>query len=138
MAALSNITSLSAGLLVNQILSGDAGLLTITSRIFHVIAEQGASLPYVCYRRASLDDVAVKGAAGADMCAIEIDCYASTYAGSIELAEAVRAALDNVQGTYTDNSGRKLIARSIRLTDSEEGWADDSYFQSLIFTVRIN
>ena len=69
---------------------------------------------------------------GADKVQIAINCYSKTYEGSIELAEAVRAALDNVQG---EKSG--LAMRSCYLSDGEEFYEDDAYVQGLIFTVQI-
>jgi len=135
------MTSLSAGLLIRDLLVNDAGVAAITDKIFPVVAEDGVALPYICYRRGAFDGAVVKTPGAADTCTVEVMCYAATYAGSIALAEAVRAAMDNAQATYTsgeDASAETLVARSIRLADSEEAWADDAYAQSMTFLVRIN
>lgn len=135
--AASNPTSLSVGLLIYDLLSHDDAVAAKSSKIFPVIAEDGASLPYICYRRGNMENVAVKGSAGADSAAVDVLCYAATYAEAIDLAEAVRNAMDGVQYACATDGGT-LIARSIRLTDAEEGWADDAYVESLSFTVKIN
>ncbi len=139
MAASSKITSLSVGLLVRQLLASDEAVSSIATKIYPVVAEANAQLPYVCYRRANFDRQVAKGPGqGADTVAVEMLCYDKTYAGSIALAEAVRDCLDHKQATYTDEQNRTLVARSIDLEGSEEGWADDAYAQSLVFTVRVN
>lgn len=132
------MTSLSAGLIIRDLLTSDQGVAAITDLVFPVVAEDAATLPYICYRRAAIDDIAVKNRPGADTCTVDILCYAATYEGSIALAEAVRAALDNAQAEYTDSTGARLVARAIQLIDSEEAWQDDAYVQILTFHLKIN
>lgn len=139
MAAPSKITSLSVGLLLRELLASDEAVASIATKIYPVVAEADAKLPYVCYRRANFDRQAAKGPGqGADVVAAEVLCYGKTYAESVELAEAVRGALDHRQASYTDAQDRTLVARSIDLEGSEEGWDDDAFAQSLVFTVRVN
>lgn len=138
MAVQSNMTSLSAGLLIYDLLSTDEGVMAIATKVFPVISEAGAKLPYICYRRGSNDDRAVKTLSGADTATIEVLCYSADYAESVQMAEAVRKAADGVQYRYDAPGGESLVARSIQMTDAEEGWQDDAYIQSLIFTVKIN
>ena len=136
MVAQYRLTSLSAGLLVNDILSHDAGVGAVSSDVFPVVCEPDAVLPYICYRQSALQNVAAKGSIGADAVTVEVLCYANTYAQTVAMAEAVRTALDNVQATYEDANGT-LVARSIQLIDSEEGWSGDAYIKSLTFIIRI-
>lgn len=136
MAVQYNLTSLSAGLLVNDILSNDEGVSAVSNDVFPVVSEPDAVLPYICYRTSAMQNDAVKGRPGADAVTVEVLCYAGTYARTVAMAEAVRTALDGVQATYTNTIGT-LVARSIQLIDSEEGWSDDAYVKSLIFLIRI-
>ncbi len=139
MDAQSNMTSLSVGLLIKDLLSTDEGVMAVANKVFPVISEAGAKLPYICYRRGANDDRGVKNLSGADTTTVEVLCYAATYEQSILMAEAVRKAADGVQYRYDDaESGQSLVARSIQMTDAEEGWQDDAYIQSLIFTVKVN
>lgn len=134
-----SLTVLSAGLLLYDILSDDEGLKAAgCSKVFPVVSEEGAQLPYVCYRRAAVQATAVKGSRGSDTATMEVACYASSYAGSVALAEAVLAALDGFQAVYGDGEGRNtLTARYIQLSDAEESWADEAYIQTLTFMIGI-
>lgn len=125
-------TSLSAGEVIREVLLTDETVSGITTKIFPVATTE-AKLPYILYRRAGMEHNPTKaGLPGADSVQIELVCYAKTYAGSIELAEAVRKALDYKQATVGS-----LNMRSCTLTDSEEGYEDDAFAQSLIFNVKI-
>ena len=133
------VSSLSVGLLIYDLLSSDQAVMTMATKVYPVVAESDAKLPYVCYRRANFDRQLAKGPGqGADTVAVEMLCYGNTYAESISLAEAVRACLDHQSAVYDDGEGHKLVARSIDLEGSEEGWDDDAFAQSLVFTVRVN
>lgn len=131
---------MSVGLLIYSLLSSDEAIAAKATRIYPVVAEEDARLPYICYRRAEFDRNLAKGPGqGADVVSVEFLCYAKSYKESIELAEMVRAALDHKQATYEDSeNNRSLVARSIDLAGAEEGYADDAYAQSLVFTIRVN
>lgn len=127
-----NKTSLSAGSIIRDMLLKDAEVKKRTNKVFPV-ATDTAILPYILYRRASLEQNPTKaGYLGADTVAIEVVCYTEKYADGVELAEAVRAALDGKQG---EKDG--LAMRSCILTDSEEGYDSDAYAQQLVFNVKI-
>lgn len=125
-------TSLSAGAVIRDILLSDSEVKKRTNKVFPIVIDK-AQLPYILYRRAALShDPTKAGAPGADTVTVEVVCYTAKYAESVELAEAVRAALDYKQAT----SG-SLTMRSCTLTDSEEGYEDDAFVQQLVFQVRI-
>ena len=125
-------TSLSAGSIIRDILLKDAEVKKRTNKIFPV-ATDTAVLPYILYRRASMGQNPTKaGGHGADTVKIEIVCYTEKYSDGVELAEAVRAALDGKQG---EKDG--LTMRSCMLTDSEEGYDSDAYAQQLVFNIKI-
>ena len=125
------MTSLSVGNIVYELLSGDTNVMAIAKKVFPVVTDK-AELPYVAYRRASLNQVPVKTGHGADSVVIEVHCYAATYSESVELAEAVRAVLDHAQA---EKDG--LTLRSCTLADAVELWQDDAYVQALSFTLRV-
>ena len=125
------MTSLSVGNIVYELLSGNADVMAIARKVFPVVTDK-AELPYVAYRRATLTQATVKSGQGADSVVMEIHCYAATYSESVELAEAVRAALDHQQATKEG-----LTMRSCTLTDAVELWQDDAYVQALSFTLRV-
>ena len=124
-------SSLSAGEIIRAMLIEDNEVMARVNKVFPVV-EDKADLPYIVYRRTQLEQDPTKAGRGADTVGIEILCYTAGYTEGVELAEAVRGALDNRQGE-TDG----LIMRSCYLTDSEEAWQDDAYVQQLVFNVKI-
>lgn len=127
-----NKTSLSAGAIIRAVLMEDAEVSARTNKIFPV-ATDSAELPYILYRRSSLAGTAQKsGHPVGDEIQLEVICFAARYGESVELAEAVRAALDHMTAEY---DGMRL--RSCQLIDSEEAYQDDAYVQQLIFSVRM-
>lgn len=124
-------TSLSAGEIIRAMLIEDSEVMARANKVFPVV-EDSAELPYIVYRRTQLEQDLTKGRRGADTVGIEILCYTKGYTEGVELAEAVRGALDGAQG---ESDG--LVMRSCYLADSEEAWQDDAYVQQLVFNVKI-
>ena len=125
-------TSLSAGAVIREILLADADVKRRTNKIFPVVTSK-AELPYILYRRAALQHNPTKARQpGADTVTMEVFCYTANYADGVELAEAVRKALDYAQG---EKDG--LVMRSCPLVDSEEDFTDDAFVQCLSFNVKI-
>lgn len=127
-----NRTSLSAGLVIRPLLSEDKWVKSITSHVFPVVTDT-ATLPYILYRRSSLEHDPVKtGTPGADSIQVEVACFARTYTQSVDLAEATRHALE-----YTRGEGYGIKMRSCKIADAEESWQDDAFVQQLVFTIKI-
>lgn len=124
-------TSLSAGEIIRAVLTEDPEVIARAKKVYPVV-EDTAELPYIVYHRTSLEQTPVKSLYRADSVTIEVLCYTAGYTEGVELAEAVRDALD---GKQAESNG--LVMRSCYLTDSEEAWQDDAYVQALVFNVRI-
>lgn len=125
-------TSLSAGIIIRDILTMDAEVNRIAKKIFPVVTDN-AQLPYVAYRRSRMEQNPVKRELpGADTVQIDVNCYAATYEASIELAEAVRKALDGAKG---EKEGLQM--RNCILADGEEFYENEAYIQSLAFKIQI-
>jgi len=125
-------TSLSAGAIIRAILMENAEVSARTNKIFPV-ATDSAELPYILYRRNSLSANPQKtGKQGSDEVEIEILCFTARYGEGVELAEAVRGALD-----FSGASHEGMVMRSCYLADSEETFENDAFVQQLLFKVRI-
>ena len=124
-------SSLSAGEIIRAVLTSDPEVTARAKKLYPVV-EDTAELPYVVYRRTQLEQGQVKGRRGNDNVTIEVLCYTKGYTEGVELAEAVRDALDN---KTAESDG--LVMRSCYLTDSEEAWQDDAYLQVLVFNVKM-
>ncbi len=127
-----NKSSLSAGAVIRSILLSNEDVKKRTNKVFPIAIDK-AVLPYILYRRAALQHNPSKaGLPGADTVTMEVVCYTAKYAEGVELAEAVRAALD-----YSQAERDGVVMRSCMLTDSEEGYEDDAFLQQLVFQVKI-
>lgn len=126
-----NKTSLSAGEIFSALLNADAEVKARTKKIYPVVADK-ADLPYVVYRRTQLSQDPTKAGRGADAVGIEVLCFTAQYTEGVELAEAVRAALE-----YKQSPIDGFPLRSCYLADSEEAWQDDAFVQQLVFNVKI-
>lgn len=124
-------SSLSASEIIRAVLTSDPEVTARAKKVYPVV-EDTAELPYVVYRRTQLEQGQVKGRRGNDNVTIEVLCYTKGYTEGVELAEAVRDALDN---KTAESDG--LVMRSCYLTDSEEAWQDDAYLQVLVFNVKM-
>jgi hypothetical protein len=127
-------TSLSAGEAVFELLTSSEEVMGRATKVFPVMTTE-ANLPYVAYRRAGLSHTPTKaGMPGAEKVKMEVNCYAATYAESVELAEAVRKALEGWRWNDTESL---LTVRGMTLADASEAWADDAFVQMMTFDVNI-
>lgn len=125
-------TSLSAGAVIRAVLLADADVAARTNKVFPVVTDS-AELPYIVYRRAEMEVKPQKsGQPGADEVQVEVVCFTSRYGEGVELAEAVRAALDCVSA---EHDGMRM--RSCCLIGGEEGYQDDAFLQQLVFSIKI-
>lgn len=124
-------TSLSAGLIIGEVLDNEIVKKEMATKVFPVVVEQ-ATLPYLCYLRTDFIPRSIKDGIGSDTVMIGVECYTAGYAEGVRLAEAVREALDH----RTIKLG-ELAMRSCTLTKSSESYANDAYVQTLIFNVKI-
>ena len=124
-------TSISAGLIIGTLLSEDPYIAAMVTDVFPVVIDE-ATLPYVSFRALKMENSPVKGASGSEALLVEVCCFSDSYAGSVELAEAVRSALD---GQQSSRDGMRM--RSCFFEDREETWEDDAYVQRLVFRVKI-
>ena len=123
-------TSLDAGSIIFEMLSNDREVMKRANKVFPV-SDADAKLPYVIYRRSELEHSPAKPQ-GADAVTMNVQCFAAKYRESVELAEAVRAALD-----YKEGSIDGLRMRSCTLVGGSEDWGNNAYVQELVFNIKI-
>jgi len=138
---MSKMTILSAGALLVDVLANDAELSQNCNKVFPIVSEEGAELPYICYRRQNITPTVYKGGqglSGANTANYEVVCFAETEAQSLVMAERVAELLDGKSYVYTDDhTGATLVARSIVLVNADELWQGDAYAQNLQFQIKI-
>lgn len=126
-----NKTSLSVGEIIYDVLTNDAEVMARANKVFPVVTDK-ATLPYVAYRRSRLEHNPAKGTQGADTVQIDVLCFSAKYGDGVQLAEAVRQALDGKQATKDT-----LIMRSCTIAGGEEYYENDAYIQELNFTIKV-
>ena len=73
----------------------------VSTRVYPEIAQQDADLPYIVYAIANNEPTDTKPEPSKlDTAQVEVNIYSQSYTECIDLAVAVRAALDRVKGTY--------------------------------------
>lgn len=133
-------SSLSAGEIIGKLLSENQEVVDRARRLYPVVADEEAVKPYIVFRRASMEMTPHKQPLGAETVNVEVQCYADTYEDSVDLAEAVKLALDHRTCTveYLDGDETKVLTmRSCTLINSSETWENDAYAQGLLFNVKI-
>lgn len=128
-------TILSAGELIKKALTTNDRVQSLTARIVPVVATDGATTRYVVYRRTSLEQNPVKAKDGSYTGVFEVSCYAEKYDDSVELAEAVKNALDGKKIESDETDG--INARSVTLSDAYEDYEADAFVQVLTFKIKI-
>ncbi len=72
----------------------------ISTRMYPLRLPQNATMPAITYQIVSrTHEEHMTGAAGLALARLQLDCYATTHAGSHALAEAVRASMHGYRGT---------------------------------------
>ena len=86
---------------VRAILIADETVLgLVSSRIYPMKLPQGPTMPAITYSRISGPRIeTMAGPSGMAFPRVQVDSWASTYAGVKALADAVRKALDGYRGT---------------------------------------
>lgn len=123
-------SGLSVGLAIYNLLNG---AIAGVRKVFPVVADE-AVMPYIVYRRASMDPRLPKDGYGADTVMVELQVVTDTYSRGVTIAERVRELLDGVQ-LYDEATGLKV--RRMQLSTSEEGWEANAFVQQLTFKVMM-
>lgn len=86
-------------------LVGNTAVSTLVgTRIYPVLAPASAALPFVTWRRSSIDrEQTLGGPMGMPRVSVEYSIYGTTYEQARELADAMRVVLDGYGGT-ADNT----------------------------------
>ena len=91
---------------------GDVGAL-VGDRIFPIVRRENSALPAIVYQQISgVRDQMFSGPSGFVEARFQINCWAETYEGADELAEAVRGALNGYNGTK-----ESVVIQCIHLLD---------------------
>ena len=124
---------LQTGKAINALLSGTEEVTRMVGdRIYPLVSKVDCKFPFIVYQRMSCLPTYTKDGLIAEEQNYSITVLADTYSDSVELADAVRDALELERGTF---SGQYI--RNIKLTSVNESWVSDTYVQELNFTIEL-
>lgn len=93
---------------------------------------QQVRFPFVVMERVSLIPTYTKGmGCSIDSVSVDVTCWDTDYDNSVDLATKIRTALEQVKGSFED-----INVRDCRVEDVSEGYADNAYYQSIIFNFK--
>lgn len=83
-----------------HIVSKIGSITDLTGKVFPLLAPQGATFPYVVYRRTNTSVEYTNDGSAVDTSAVTLLVIGKDYATTSGYAEEIRAALENVPATY--------------------------------------
>lgn len=120
------MSGLSVGKAIKTILEG-------IEKVYPLVADEGTTYPFVVYRRSGLAPASTKDRYSyKESASVEIIIASNSYPDSINLAEQVKAKMQNTRGTYSG-----LNIGEISLTDADEDFIEDAFIQKLNFNIEI-
>lgn len=129
-------TSLSAGLAVYSLLKEALG--DRVTKIYPVVSDENAEMPFVVYRRTGIRSENVKGSTAFDSSTLEVSVFSKDYGQGVELTERIRAALEHTTIRCTkERDGFDMTVGCTRMTDCEESWDADCFRQDLTVECKI-
>lgn len=120
---------------IYSLLSTGTPTNTVGARIYPVVAEQGAQMPYIVYQRITTEAVQqVNGPLGEARATIQINAYGENYSELRTVSNDVRATLHGYAGTPSTNSVK--IQRIYWENESDDHEPPESGGQVGVFEVR--
>ena len=120
-----------AGIDIRDMLLENSAITQFTGdNIYPIIAPENTKGSFIVYRRIKYSREYSKMGMTEDTARIEIMAIAEDYEDSVSLAALIDTALT---GSHTNDQGYSL---TLTLNDSEEGFDDMKYIQTLIFEVK--
>lgn len=124
---------LQTGKAINALLSANEEVTRMVGdRIYPLVSKVDCNFPFIVYQRMSCVPTYTKDGLISEEQNYSITVLADTYSESVELADAVRDALELERGTL---AGQHI--RNIKLTSVNESWVSDTYVQELNFTIEL-
>lgn len=106
-------------LIADRLLADPAVATVIGNRVYPVIAPASASLPFVTWRRQTVQrEQTLSGPLGMPTVTLAIEMYADGYEAVRELADTVRACLDGFGGSV----GNYVSVRLVSLLNESDGF----------------
>jgi hypothetical protein len=118
---------------IYTILSGDATLIALTTRISHGLANQEDTMPFVTFLIFDVDPNPTKDTLSeTDVISVSVSCIDTDNLNVVAIAEAVRSALDGYSGTVDST-----IIESSTFQKSRDSWSAEAKAFQLVVEFQI-
>ena len=122
-------TGISANKYIYNLLINDTKLKELVGdKIYPLVAEESVTYPFVIFTKEEVNGVYSKDLLMYDSITISVAVAATSYFQTVEVAERVRAILENRRDAYFYN---------ILLESVTEEFIDDAFVQNLQFSAKI-
>ena len=120
-------TAVSVGQKVYELLTSNEELMRNidVNNIFPLIAEEGATFPFIVFRRNGITPTYAKNELANETVSLTVFICSKSYADCVKLAEIVRGIMELHKDSYFN---------LITFDGITEDFVDDSYIQELTFT----
>lgn len=104
-----------------------------TTKVYPLVADQGASYPFIVYRRNGLTHANTKDRFNyQELATIEIIVAGSSYQQALQIAKQVVGRMEHTRGIYEE-----ISISEIKLVNAEEDYIEDAFIQKLTFNIEI-
>lgn len=108
-------------------------ILDGTTKVYPLVADQGATYPFIVYRRAGLQHSNTKDRYNySELATVEVIVAGATYQNALQIAKEVMGRMEHTRGKY-DN----ITISEIKLINAEEDYLEDAFIQKLTFNIEI-
>lgn len=122
-------TAISVNKHIYTILTGDTQLRELVSdKIYPIIAEETVCYPFIIFTKETVDAAYTKDFLTYDNVTFSVAIAANNYFETVQIAERVRAILDNFRDNYF---------MTVLLNNVTEEYVEDAFIQQLQFSAKI-
>lgn len=123
-------TAISINKYIYNLLKNDEQLRELVgTKIYPLVAEESVTLPFVIFTKETVEGNYTKDFLTYDSATISVAVAAANYFQTVQIAERIRAILENYRDGYFFN---------ILLDSVTEDFIDDTFIQQLQFSAKIN
>lgn len=126
------MTGLSIGLYINEKLGSTPDLTALVGeKVFPISTQKEVAFPFVVYQRGGLTSTYTKDFLSGDIVSISFIIASDEYFQSVEIAEALRAALEGKRA-------KKYSITETKLVSANEDIVEGTFVQSLVFSFKMD
>lgn len=126
------MTGLSIGLYINEKLGSTPDLTALVGeKVFPISTQKEVAFPFVVYQRGGLTSTYTKDFLSVDTVSVSFIIASDEYFQSVEIAEALRAALEGKRAKKYGISETKLVS-------ANEDMIENTFVQNLVFSFKMD